>query len=69
TLPNVNFDEILSSLDGDTRDYLQLLLGGAGEGLGGQGKQLSASLKRFEPTGRYLARLNGALSLRERNIR
>jgi phospholipid/cholesterol/gamma-HCH transport system substrate-binding protein len=69
TLPNVNFDEILSSLDGDTRDYLQLLLGGAGEGLGGQGKQLSASLKRLEPTGRYLARLNGALAERERNIR
>jgi phospholipid/cholesterol/gamma-HCH transport system substrate-binding protein len=69
TLPNVNFDEILSSLDGDTRSYLQLLLGGAGEGLGGQGRQLSASLKRFEPTGRYLARLNGALAERERNIR
>jgi phospholipid/cholesterol/gamma-HCH transport system substrate-binding protein len=69
TLPNVNFDEILSSLDGDTRSYLQLLLGGAGEGLGGQGQQLSASLKRFEPTGRYLARLNGALAERERNIR
>jgi phospholipid/cholesterol/gamma-HCH transport system substrate-binding protein len=69
TLPNVNFDEILSSLDGDTRNYLQLLLGGAGEGLGGQGEQLSASLKRFEPTGRYLARLNGALAERERNIR
>jgi phospholipid/cholesterol/gamma-HCH transport system substrate-binding protein len=69
TLPNVNFDEILSSLDGDTRDYLQLLLGGAGEGLGGEGRQLSASLKRFEPTGRYLARLNGALAERERNIR
>jgi phospholipid/cholesterol/gamma-HCH transport system substrate-binding protein len=69
TLPNVNFDEILSSLDADTRSYLQLLLGGAGEGLDGQGKALSASLKRFEPTGRYLAKLNGALSERERNIR
>jgi phospholipid/cholesterol/gamma-HCH transport system substrate-binding protein len=69
TLPNVNFDEVLSSLDADTRSYLQLLLGGAGEGLGGQGQQLSASLKRFEPTGRYLARLNGALAERERNIR
>src|SRR5919197_680944 len=69
TLPNVNFDEILSSLDGDTRDYLQLLLGGAGEGLDGQGKRLSADLKRFEPTGRYLARVNGALAERSRNIR
>jgi phospholipid/cholesterol/gamma-HCH transport system substrate-binding protein len=69
TLPNVNFDEILSSLDADTRTYLQLLVGGAGEGLDGQGKALSATLKRFEPTGRYLARLNGALALRDRNIR
>jgi phospholipid/cholesterol/gamma-HCH transport system substrate-binding protein len=69
TLPNVNFDEILSSLDADTRSYLQLLIGGAGEGLDGQGKALSASLKRFEPTARYLARVNGALAVRERNIR
>jgi phospholipid/cholesterol/gamma-HCH transport system substrate-binding protein len=69
TLPNVNFDEILSSLDTDTRSYLQILVGAAGEGVGGQGKRLSASLKRFEPTGRYLARLNGALAERERNIR
>ena len=42
TLPNVNFDEILSSLDTDTRTYLQLLVGAAGEGLDGQGKALSA---------------------------
>jgi phospholipid/cholesterol/gamma-HCH transport system substrate-binding protein len=69
TLPNVNFDEILSSLDTDTRDYLQLLVGAAGEGLDGKGKALSADLKRFEPTGRYLARVNGALATRERNIR
>jgi phospholipid/cholesterol/gamma-HCH transport system substrate-binding protein len=68
TLPNVNFDEILSSLDTDTRSYLQILVGAAGEGVGGQGKQLSASLKRFEPTGRYLARLNGTLAERSRNI-
>lgn len=69
TLPNVNFDEILSSLDVDTRNYLQLLLGGAGQALNGQGRELSATLKRFEPTGRYLARLNGLLATRERNIR
>jgi phospholipid/cholesterol/gamma-HCH transport system substrate-binding protein len=69
TQPNVNFDEILSSLDADTRDYLQLLVSGAGEGVGGQSRELSATLKRFEPTGRYLAKLNGALAQRERNIR
>ena len=61
--------QILASLDADTRSYLQLLLGGAGEALGGQGKQLSGTLKRFEPTARYLSELNGALALRNRNIR
>jgi phospholipid/cholesterol/gamma-HCH transport system substrate-binding protein len=69
TLPNVNFDEILASLDSDTRSYLQLLVGGGADGLGGQGRRLSGTLKRFEPTGRRLARLNGALARRQANIR
>jgi phospholipid/cholesterol/gamma-HCH transport system substrate-binding protein len=69
TEPNVNFDEVLSSLDGDTRDFLQLLLNDGAQGVAGQGRRLSAALKRFEPTGRSLARLNGALALRQRNIR
>ena len=68
TLPNVNADEVLSALDGDTRDYLQLLVGGAGQALGANGKQLSATFKRFEPLGRDLARLNGALAKRQRAI-
>ncbi len=69
TQSNVNFDEVLSSLDGDTRDYLQLLVAAGGQGLGGEGKNLSATLKRFEPTGKYLAELNGALAQRDVNIR
>ena len=69
TQANVNFDEVLSSLDGDTRDYLQLLIAAGGQGLDGQGKNLSKALKRFEPTGRYLAELNGALAKRDVNIR
>lgn len=68
TKPNVQPDQILASLDGDTRDYLQLLLQGGGEGLGGHGKQLSASLKRFEPLGRYLAEIGNSLVERRRNI-
>jgi phospholipid/cholesterol/gamma-HCH transport system substrate-binding protein len=68
TEPNVQPDQILASLDGDTREYLQLLVAGAGEGLGGRGKQLSAGLRRFEPLARDLARLNGALAKRRRNI-
>ncbi len=69
TQANVNFDELLSSLDGDTRDYLQLLIAAGGQGLDGEGENLSKALKRFEPTGKYLAKLNGALSARDQNIR
>jgi phospholipid/cholesterol/gamma-HCH transport system substrate-binding protein len=69
TEPNVNFDEILSSLDADTRSYLQLLIGGGGQALGGQSRNVSNALKRLEPTGRSLARLNGALAQRQANIK
>ena len=68
TLPNVNTDEVLAALDGDTRDYLQLLLGAAGQGLQGQGSQLSADLRRFDPTARDLLRISRALSLRQANV-
>jgi phospholipid/cholesterol/gamma-HCH transport system substrate-binding protein len=68
TLPNVNADEILASLDGDTRDYLRLLLGGAGEGLHNNSRALSNTFRRFEPTGRDLARFTGLLKARRENI-
>lgn len=55
TLPDVNPDEILASLDADTRDYLRLLINGAGNGLRGRGRDLRDVLKRFEPTYRDLA--------------
>jgi len=66
--PNVNFDQILASLDGDTRDYLTLLIQGGAKGLGGRGEELSAGLRRFEPLGRDLARINTRLAKRRRNI-
>lgn len=69
SLPNVNPDEFLATLDGDTRDYLKLLLGGAAEGLRGQGKNLSATFRRFEPTGRDLAKINGLLAKRRSNLK
>jgi phospholipid/cholesterol/gamma-HCH transport system substrate-binding protein len=70
TEPNVQPDEILASLDGDTRSYLQLLVQAGSKGLGTeeQGKELSAGLRRFEPLGRYLAQIGNALSERRRNI-
>jgi phospholipid/cholesterol/gamma-HCH transport system substrate-binding protein len=68
TQPNVNPDEFLAILDADTRDYLTLLLGAGGRGLGGQGRTLSAGLRRFEPLSRDLARIGRALSVRRENI-
>lgn len=68
TLPDVNLDEILSVLDGDTRTYLQLLLNGAATGLNGQGTQLAQVFRRFDPTATYAARITRLLAERRRNI-
>ena len=69
TLPDVNPDEFLSSLDSDTRDYLTLLIGGAGEGLKGRGTDLREVFKRFEPTHRDLAAVSGKVAERQQNLR
>jgi phospholipid/cholesterol/gamma-HCH transport system substrate-binding protein len=68
TLPNVEPDEFLASLDGDTQGYLKLLLVAGGEGLGKNGRELSATLRRLDPTARDLALINGALAKRRQNI-
>jgi phospholipid/cholesterol/gamma-HCH transport system substrate-binding protein len=68
TQPQVQPDEILRTLDADTRSYLKLLLAGGAEGLGGNGEELSALLRRFEPLTRDLARITGELAERRRNI-
>jgi len=69
TLPNVNADEILAGLDGDTRDYLRLLIAGAGEGLKGNGDNLAATFKRFSPTGRDILKITKLLAVRREHIR
>lgn len=70
SLPDVNIDEILASLDADTRQYLDLLVNGAGQGLRGNGgNELAQVLERFEPTHRDLARLNSAVAQRGGNLR
>jgi phospholipid/cholesterol/gamma-HCH transport system substrate-binding protein len=68
TLPDVNPDEILASLDTDTRDYLTLLVDGAGQGLKGRGDDLREVFRRFEPTHRDLARVNALVAERHRNL-
>ncbi len=68
TLPDINADEILAALDGDTRDYLRLLLGGAGQGLKGNGGALSATFRRFEPTARDGLKITQQLVQRRQNL-
>ena len=69
TEPDVNPDEILSELDDDTRDYLRLLISGAGRGLEGRAPELRDVFARFEPTHRDLARVNGAVAERRQNLK
>ena len=69
TLPDTNPDEVLALLDSDTRDYLKLLVSGAGKGLEGRGGDLQEVFRRFEPTHRDLARVTGKVAERHRNLR
>jgi phospholipid/cholesterol/gamma-HCH transport system substrate-binding protein len=69
TLTDVNPDEFLSMLDADTRDYLVLLVNGAGRGLEGRGRDLREVFRLFEPTHRDLARVNAAVATRRASLR
>ncbi|HEX8647224.1 MAG TPA: MlaD family protein [Thermoleophilaceae bacterium] len=68
--PDVDPDEFLSSLDTDTRSYLQLLLNGAGKGFAnGGGRDLNAIFKALEPTNRDLRRVTSAIAERKTELK
>jgi phospholipid/cholesterol/gamma-HCH transport system substrate-binding protein len=69
TAPDINADETLAGLDSDTRDYLQLLISGAGKGLKGRGDDLRATFASFGPLHRDLARVSTAVARRRANLR
>jgi phospholipid/cholesterol/gamma-HCH transport system substrate-binding protein len=71
TSPDVNLDEILSSLDGDTRAYLAVLLNAGGQAFDqpGYSADLRETFKRFEPTARDVRKINSQLAKRRRNVR
>jgi phospholipid/cholesterol/gamma-HCH transport system substrate-binding protein len=76
TLPDVNPDEVLSSLDADTRDYLTILLAAGGEAFtdkpGHEGESAAAlrqTFKRFEPINRNLAAITTEIAKRKHNVR
>jgi phospholipid/cholesterol/gamma-HCH transport system substrate-binding protein len=64
TEPNTNLDAFLATLDADTRQYLQLLVAGGAQGIGGRGRQVSNAFRRFEPFVHYTAKLNKAVAAR-----
>ena len=64
TAPDVNFHDVLSALDGETRSYLKLLLVGAGKGLDGRDRELGKLLGSLGPINRNMAELNGAVAKR-----
>ena len=69
--PNVNPDQILASLDGDTRAYLRLLLAGGAQAFGAREKSQNFAqvLRRLDPTVRDIAKINGAIAKRRENLR
>jgi phospholipid/cholesterol/gamma-HCH transport system substrate-binding protein len=69
TSPDVNPDQILAQLDGDTRAYLQVLLNAGGEAFrGGYPADLRETFKRFEPTARDVRAITSEVGLRRRNL-
>ena len=69
TAPDIDPDEFLAALDADTRDYLKLLISGAGKGLDGRGSDLKETFARLGPLHRDLARFSRAVARRRANMR
>jgi phospholipid/cholesterol/gamma-HCH transport system substrate-binding protein len=79
TLPDINVDEILGSLDTDTRNYLVLLLAGGGQAFrdgasraaapsSAAVRDLRGTLKRLEPLARDTRAFSTLLAERRKNL-
>lgn len=70
TNADVNFDEFLSSLDGDTQDYLRLLVGDGGRTLrNGGGRDLANTFRRLQPLSRDFAKANRYVVQRRQKLK
>ncbi|MFL5825864.1 MAG: MlaD family protein [Thermoleophilaceae bacterium] len=69
TMPPVQSEEILNTLDADARDYLQLLVNGGGNGLRGRGNDLREVFTRLSPLHRDLRTVNGVVARQETKVR
>ncbi len=69
TAPNVNPEEFINALDGDTQQYLRLLLSAGAEGLRGDGgEELGDIFRQFYPFVRDVKRLNVEVAKRRRSL-
>jgi phospholipid/cholesterol/gamma-HCH transport system substrate-binding protein len=68
TLPQVSLDEVLASLDADTRNYLVTLATAGGQGLGGHGPDIRRIFQASEPTLSETAQVMKAFSDRRREV-
>ena len=66
---NVNTDELIATLDVDTRDYLRTLLDAGGQGLRKRGRDLRSILETSEPTFRQTRHVVRALAARRQQVR
>jgi phospholipid/cholesterol/gamma-HCH transport system substrate-binding protein len=69
TTTNVNPDEVLASLDADTRRYLAVFANSGGQGLKGRGPDLRAMLEATQPTLEQSARVTRAIADRREKLR
>ena len=80
TQPDVNVDQVLGSLDADTRTYLLLLLSGGAQAFAGPGaragtpsrqttRELAAIFKRFVPLNRDTRSFASLLATRDNDLR
>ena len=63
--PDVNLDEVLASLDRDSRDYLNILVTDGGEALSsGGGRDLAGVFREFEPLSRHIGQASRLVAQR-----
>jgi phospholipid/cholesterol/gamma-HCH transport system substrate-binding protein len=68
TVPEVNLDEVLSSLDGDTRAWFNGMLNAGGAALKGRGPALRAVLKATAPTLAETRQVSAAVAARRQDL-
>lgn len=68
TTSPVALEDLLSSLDGDTRAWLSSLIASLGNGLGGEGGDIRSVLATLGPTAGQLKSVSQALATRRRDL-